>query len=79
MMMRNRKVMTIVTAVVVVAGIAVWRGSRSGTPPAARFAPGEVVIEDSEMSPRAFAERRRQMVESRRAGAGAGAPTAKGK
>jgi hypothetical protein len=65
-------------AVVVTAGVAAWVRSGPATPPKATFAPGQaVMIDDSEMSPKAFKERRRQLVESQRAGAGAGAGAAK--
>jgi hypothetical protein len=59
-------------AVVVTAGVVAWIRSGPAAPPKATFAPGQaVMIDDSEMSPRAFKERRRQLVESHRAGAAA--------
>jgi hypothetical protein len=72
MMTRSQKMAAVGAAVVVVAGMVAWIGSGPAAPPKATFAPGQAVIEDSEMSPKAFKERRRQLVESQRAGGAAG-------
>ena len=71
---RNRTTGVIGINVVLIAGVVAWTSSGPAAPPKATFAPGQAVtIDDSEMSPKAFKERRRQLVESHRAGAGAGA------
>jgi hypothetical protein len=70
-MTRGRKLAVVGVAVVVAAGVVAWVRSGPPAPRPATFAPGRgVMVEDSEMSPKAFKERRRQLVESHRAGAG---------
>ena len=58
---------------VVVIGAAAWWVSRPAAPRAAVHQPGQAVIDESEMSPAVFKERRRRLVEENRAGStGAG-------
>jgi hypothetical protein len=73
MITRSQKLAAIGATALVTAGVATWIRSGPAAPRPAAFAPGQAVIEDSEMSPTAFKERRRKLVESQRAGAGEGA------
>ena len=71
-MMTRKTVIGISAAAAIGLGVFAWWVSKPAAPPAAVLGPGEAVIDESEMSPKAFKERRRQMVESNRAREAAG-------